>query len=407
MRDHYQSYGSVMLMKDFDDKETHFREKFTEENLENFVRKESLPLVIQYEPGSAGKVLNSESKLHFLLVSNLDDKEHKERIEQVQTVAKNYKDEILFIHVDLAQENLPMLRLLVVTEDVPAMYLYNITDGARYLLTGEVTVENIDTFIQEYKQGNLKRGLVTGELPDPSVPETIKTLALQNLAPAVHQSEKSLFVFMYAPWCEKCKKESETWNSIGEQFKDSKHIQIAKMDIINNELIYFDVLDYPTIAWVPANDTEFRKYYGKRDLETLETYIKEVEKYEEKALRKRLRKELREKMKLAETVGSKTEIEKEKNTVKEEEKEPGVKRGMPEVEVLEPEEEQEAQDLEEDELEVQDAEDKEPEVVDSEDEEPEVIEPEEEAEVLDAEEEDPEVLVVDLPESSSQIRDEF
>ena len=123
--------------------------------------------------------------------------------------------------------------------------------------------------------------------------------------------------------------------------------------------------------------------------------------------RKRLRKELREKMKLAETVGSKTEIEKEKNTVKEEEKEPGVKRGMPEVEVLEPEEEQEAQDLEEDELEVQDAEDKEPEVVDSEDEEPEVIEPEEEAEVLDAEEEDPEVLVVDLPESSSQIRDEF
>ena len=34
------------------------------------------------------------------------------------------------------------------------------------------------------------------------------------------------------------------------------------MDIINNELIYFDVLDYPTIAWVPANDTEFRKYYG-------------------------------------------------------------------------------------------------------------------------------------------------
>ena len=127
--------------------------------------------------------------------------------------------------------------------------------------------------------------------------------------------------------------------------------------------------------------------------------------------RKRLRKELREKMKLAETVGSKTEIEKEKNTIKEEEKEPGVKKGMPEVEVLEPEEEQEAQDLEEDELEVQDAEDKEPEVVDSEDEEPEkepeVIEPEEEAEVLDAEEEDPEVLVVDLPESSSQIRDEF
>ena len=34
------------------------------------------------------------------------------------------------------------------------------------------------------------------------------------------------------------------------------------MDIINNELIYFDVLEYPTIAWVPANDTEFRKYYG-------------------------------------------------------------------------------------------------------------------------------------------------
>ena len=74
----------------------------------------------------------------------------------MQTVAKNYKDEILFIHVDLAHgkqnnyynksfhkknqysklilENLPMLRLLVVTEDVPAMYLYNITDGARYLL---------------------------------------------------------------------------------------------------------------------------------------------------------------------------------------------------------------------------------------------------------------------------------
>ena len=38
-----------------------------------------------------------------------------------------------------------MLRLLVVTEDVPAMYLYNITDGARYLYS------NIISFTSGYR----------------------------------------------------------------------------------------------------------------------------------------------------------------------------------------------------------------------------------------------------------------
>jgi len=268
MKAYRQAPGSIVMMKSFDAKETFFTETITKENLKEFIRAESLPLVVEFGIRNTQAVLNSDVLVHLLLVSDSEDPEHTARIQKLEFVAQLHRHEIIFVYVDIIEENDNILRLLQVgKDDLPAVYIFDLDKGARYMSRGDVSVPAIHNLITQYKAGTAKRYLLSEEVPDEATQDAdVKTLVIKNLKDYVDEST-DLFFLAYAPWCEKSKAFSSTWDKIGEHYKGNSSVVIAKMNVIANELPGVDIEAVPSIIFSLTNSTTFRKYHG-----TIQTY---------------------------------------------------------------------------------------------------------------------------------------
>merc|ERR1739838_422294 len=67
---------------------------------------------------------------------------------------------------------------------------------------------------------------------------------------------------------------SPTWDKLGEKFKDSETVVIAKMDSTANELEDVKVQGFPTIKLFKKGDNKVIDYNGER---TLDGFIKFIE----------------------------------------------------------------------------------------------------------------------------------
>jgi len=274
MKEYKVEPGSVLLLKKYDQPETHFYQEFSKENLIDFIKYETLPQLIPFKIEYADKVMNSGRSTHFLLVSDSKDSVHEDRIAAVRSVGQLYRNEILFVYVDIVPESQPILDLLRVSENmIPCMFLYELETGFRYMQTGIISPLAVNKFIMDHKEGNLERILMTESLPDEEKDEPVKTVVSLNFLESVVQNDTTVFLMVYSPWSDKCKKLADVWNKLGEEFFSNKNVTMAKMNGIKNEILTTKVEHYPSIVWVPRNEDDVILYRGKKTFASLKKFI--------------------------------------------------------------------------------------------------------------------------------------
>lgn len=279
--DVYKKYeakcGSIILFKQFDEGKVVFDGEYTEEAVKKFVSSQSLPLVIDFNHDSAQKIFGGEIKSHLLLFLSKEAGHLDKYIEVARTVAKNFRDQVLFVSINSDEED--HQRILeffgMKKEEVPSMRLIKLEeDMAKYKPEkADLSEDNIKSFVEKFLKNELKQHLLSQELPEDWDKTGVKTLVATNFDDVVFNKDKDVLVEFYAPWCGHCKQLAPIYDELAEKYKDNEAIVIAKIDATANELDHTKITSFPTLKFYRKGDNQVVDYTGERTLEGFSKFL--------------------------------------------------------------------------------------------------------------------------------------
>lgn len=269
--------GSIVLFKNFDEGKSVFDGESSEESIKKFVTVQSMPLIVDFNHESAQKIFGGDIKSHLLMFISKEAGHIEKYAEPAKELSKEFRNKVLFVTIDADEED--HQRILeffgMKKEEVPAMRLIRLEDDmAKYKpKTPELSPENIKSFVQSFLDGKLKQHLLSQDLPDDWDKTPVKTLVSTNFDEVAFNKDKDVLVEFYAPWCGHCKQLAPILDQLGEKYKDSETVVIAKIDSTANELEHTKITSFPTLKYYKKGDNEVVDYNGERTLEGFTKFI--------------------------------------------------------------------------------------------------------------------------------------
>ncbi|XP_030638258.1 protein disulfide-isomerase isoform X1 [Chanos chanos] len=272
------SKDGVVLFKKFDEGRNTFDGEISKESLLTFIKANQLPLVIEFTEQTAPKIFGGDIKSHILLFVPKASKDFQDKMDQFKKAAEGFKGQILFIFIDSdIDDNQRILEFFgLKKEECPAIRLITLEDEmTKYKPeSSDITAENIISFCTAFTQGKLKPHLMSQDVPDDWDKNPVKVLVGKNFEEVVFDPTKNVFVEFYAPWCGHCKQLAPIWDQLGEKYKNSADVIVAKMDSTANEIEAVKVHSFPTLKFFPAgDDRKVIDYNGERTLDGFTKFL--------------------------------------------------------------------------------------------------------------------------------------
>lgn len=272
------SKDSIVLFKKFDEGRNTFDGELTKENILAFIKSNQLPLVIEFTEQTAPKIFGGEIKSHILMFVPKTASDFQDKMDQFKKAAEGFKAQILFIFIDSdVDDNQRILEFFgLKKEECPAIRLITLEDEmTKYKPeSGDITAESITDFCTRFTDGKLKPHLMSQDIPEDWDKTPVSVLVGKNFEEVVFDPKKNVFVEFYAPWCGHCKQLAPIWDKLGEKYKDSADIIVAKMDSTANEIETVKVHSFPTLKFFPAGDErKVIDYNGERTLEGFTKFL--------------------------------------------------------------------------------------------------------------------------------------
>lgn len=219
-----------------------------------FVSSNKLPLVTIFTRESASVIFESHIKKQILLFATSNETEKVVPI--FQEAAKNLKGKLIFVYVEMDNEDVgrPVADYFGITGDTPKVIGYAGNDDSRkYILDGEVTIDNIKAFGQDFFQDNLKPFYKSDPVPETNDGD-VKIVVGNNFDEIVLDESKDVLLEVYASWCGHCQALEPTYNKLAKHLRSIESLTIAKMDGTTNEHPRAKADGFPTLLFFPAGN---------------------------------------------------------------------------------------------------------------------------------------------------------
>ncbi|KAK7312563.1 hypothetical protein VNO77_36510 [Canavalia gladiata] len=243
---------ALVLLKKEEEKLNHFDGQFVKAEIADFVSSNKLPLVTTFTRENAPSIFESKIKKQLLLF--VTSKDTEKFVPAFKEAAKLFKGKLIFVHVEMDNEDVgkPVADYFGIAGNAPKVLAFTGNDdGKKFVLDGEVTVDNIKAFGKDFLEDKLKPFLKSDPVPE-SNDGDVKIVVGDNFDEIVLDESKDVLLEIYAPWCGHCQALEPTYNKLAKHLRGIESIVIAKMDGTTNEHPRAKADGFPTILFFPA-----------------------------------------------------------------------------------------------------------------------------------------------------------
>ncbi|KAK4255082.1 hypothetical protein QN277_008127 [Acacia crassicarpa] len=248
---------ALVLLKKEEEKLNHFDGQFVKSAIAEFVYSNKLPLVTAFTRESAPAVFENPIKKQLLLFVTSNDSE--KLLPEFREAAKFFKGKLIFVHVELDNEDVgkPVSEFFGISGNAPKVLAYTGNDdGRKFVLDGEVTVDKIKAFGDDFLEDKLKPFYKSDPIPENN-DRDVKIVVGDNFDEIVLDESKDVLLEIYAPWCGHCQALEPTYNKLAKHLRGIESLVIAKMDGTTNEHPRAKTDGFPTILFFPAGNKSF------------------------------------------------------------------------------------------------------------------------------------------------------
>ncbi|CAO2816580.1 unnamed protein product [Amaranthus hypochondriacus] len=242
----------LVLLKKEIEKFSKFDGDFSKSAIVDFVSDNKLPLIINFTMESASFVFEGPIQKQVFLFSPTQQSE--KLIPYLQEAAKYFKGKIVFSYVqmDNKEYGIPMMDFLGVTGDAPRVLAYTgNADRRKFFMEGEITSDNIKSFIDDFLVDKLKPFYKSEPIPQTNEGD-VKIVVGKNIEEIVLDESKDVLLEIYAPWCSHCQELEPKYNRLAKHLKGIDSLLVTKMDGTKNEHPKAPSQGFPTILFYPA-----------------------------------------------------------------------------------------------------------------------------------------------------------
>jgi len=238
-----------------------------------WILSEGHPLVSELSQKSWARSQTSEAPLLALFFSAISDSEEQ----LARNIALKYKGKIVV--TTSATTNLAERWGSSGKIFPTAIFVKWAGESPKFVIFDEdneqLTAETAENFVEKSLSGAYKGYRKSEPIPE-SNSDPVKVLVGKTFESIVFDANKDVFVEFYAPWCGHCKRLAPIWDELGEAYKDSESVVIAKVDATANSIpSEIEVRGYPTLIFFPADNKSGLPYEGERDLSNMKKFVKE------------------------------------------------------------------------------------------------------------------------------------
>ncbi|KAK7272139.1 hypothetical protein RJT34_28561 [Clitoria ternatea] len=247
---------ALILIKKEEEKLNHFDGPFVKSAIADFVFSNKLPLVTVFNSKSAPSLFQNAVDRHLLLFATSN--ESAKLIPVFQEAAKSFKGKLIFIYVETDNKDVGTAMVdyfgISNTGSGPKVLAFTgFFDGKKFLLDGELTVDKIKAFGEDFLEDKLKRFFKSDPIPK-SNDGDVKIVVGKNFEEIVLDESKDVLLEIYSPWCEHCLTLVPIYNKLAKHLRGIDSLVIAKMNGITNEHPMAKTNGYPTLLFFPAGN---------------------------------------------------------------------------------------------------------------------------------------------------------
>lgn len=264
---------ALVIYKKFDEGKDVMTDKFETENIQTFIKTNSIPTVGEVGPETYAGYMAAGIPLAYIFAET--EKERTTLAELLKPVAQKYKGKVNFGTIDAKAFGAHAGNLNLKADVFPAFAIQDIAKNQKFPFSqdNKITVDSISEFVESFTDGTMKPSIKSEPIPE-TQEGPVTVIVAHNYEDVVINNEKDVLVEFYAPWCGHCKSLAPKYEELAALYAaKTDKVTIAKVDATAND-VPDEIQGFPTIKLFPAGGKSAPvTYSGPRTVEDLAKFI--------------------------------------------------------------------------------------------------------------------------------------